>query len=75
MKGRVWHSMNTKTWGWRQHKPWEKRLNIENQTKEEALKKAIEILKRHREILNSLPYKIDFKKWYWRNPFPPRNNK
>lgn len=71
MKNILWVSTHKNKW-WRNHKPWDIRVDIENQTKEESIKKARKIAERTRQEIGKLPYKPDWRKYAWINPFPPR---
>lgn len=69
----VWVSPNPTGW-WRVHKPWAIRDSIHTQTKEEAVKRAKEIAKRHKAelIAQKKDGKIAMRNSYGRDPFPPR---
>ncbi len=73
VKKQVWVSPNPNG-GWRVHKPWSIRDSVHTQSKEEAIKKARTIAKRHKaELLaQNKNGKIAMRNSYWRDPFPPR---
>ena len=72
-KKQIWVSPKP-GWGWRIHKPGAVRDSIHTQTKEEAVKRATILAKRHRAelIAQKKDGKIAMRNSYWRDPFPPR---